>query len=292
MTKISLFVHIDKNTGREYTKNMENQALIKDLRSVGLPEKAAIVYSAVLELGMAFPSKIAEITKLNRSTTYKTLADLSVRGLVSQIEHRKKICYQIEKPAQLVNFAKNQIGAAEERFERAKKLLPDIEGLFALTPNKPRVRFFEGMEGVRTVYEDHVHEKESYEMLSYSNVEELMKLLPEKFVKDYVAKKERLGITTRAIFPNTEFNLSYNKEIYTEAPKSILVQSRFISPDTFPFKADVTMYGKNKVSIINFHEKILIGVIIEDPTIAGMMRMIFELAWHGVREQRAVEGDE
>lgn len=255
--------------------------LIQELRDIGLNEKAALIYAAVLELGVAFPSKVAEVTKLNRTTVYHVLTDLAVKGLVTEIERRNKICYQIERPGRIVNFAKSQIRLAEERAERAAKLLPEIEGLFALTPNKPRVRFFEGLDGILAIYEEHVAEKKAYEMAAYSNVEELIKLLPERFITRYVKAKQRIGITTRAIFPDTPYSREYNKEVYSETAKKFLVQSRFIDADTFPFKSDITMYGKDKVSIINFHEDTLIGVIIEDATVAGMMRMVFELSWTG-----------
>ncbi len=258
-----------------------NPSLIKDLRSIGLPEKSALVYAAVLEAGVAFPSKISETTKLNRSTVYKILSDLRVKGLVTEIERNKKLCYQIEDPSRLQSFAKSLIGVAEERYAYAQKIMPELEGLFSLSPKKPRVRFFEGLDGVLAVYNEHVGENEPYEMLSYSNVEELIKLLPKPFVQTYIKQKERIGITTRAIFPDSTLGKTYNKELYAGAPKNILIRSRTIPAESFPFKADVTMFGKTKISIINFHENVLIGVIIEDETIAGLMRMIFELAWKG-----------
>lgn len=258
-----------------------NAEIVKELRGIGLSDKAAAVYATVLELGVAYPSRVAELTKLNRTTVYHLLTDLAVKGLVTEIERKKKLCYQIEKPSRLINFTKSQIRLAEERAERAKKLLPEIEGLFSLTPSKPRVRFFEGLDGVLAVYEDHISESRSYEMVAYSNVEKLMKLLPERFVKDYIKKKERIGITTRAIFPDTRFSAKYNKEIYRGAPKKVLVQSRLIPTEAFPYEAEITMYGANKVSIINFQKNTLIGVIIEDETVANMMRMVFELAWKG-----------
>lgn len=258
-----------------------NQTLITDLKSVGLPEKTALVYAAVLESGMAFPSKISETTKLNRSTVYKVLEDLRHKGLVTEIERGKKLCYQIEDPAHLRALLKKQIASAEERYKNVQNMLPELQGLFSLLPNKPRVRFFEGLEGVLAVFGEHVAATEPYEMVSYSNVEELMKLLPKTFVNDYIKKKETIGITTRAIFPDTPFNNEYNKTIYSDVQKKFLVQSRFIPAKAFPYEADITMYGKNNVSIINFHENILIGVIIEDATIAGMMRMAFDLAWKG-----------
>lgn len=261
-----------------------NPVIINDVKSAGLPEKAAIVYAFVLESGSAFPSKIAEATKLNRSTVYKVLNDLHVRGLVTKIEHNKKLCYQIEDPVQLKIFADKQIDIAKQRFENVNKILPELQGLFSLLPNKPRVRFFEGLSGILTVYTEHISEEEPYEMISYSNVEELMKLLPPKFVKEYVKKKENLKIYTRAIFPDSKFSSDYNKTIYPDIQKKFLVNFRTIPSKDFPFKAEVTMFGKNKISIINFHENALIGVIIEDSAISGVMRMVFELAWKGAEK--------
>ncbi len=258
-----------------------NEQLIKELYGIGLSDKAALVYTAVLELGVAFPSKIAEMTKLNRSTVYHVLLDLTVKGLVTELERKKKLCYQIENPNKLINFTKSQIRLAEERAERAKKIIPEVEGLYNLIPNKPRVRFFEGLEGVLAVYEDHISVTKPYEMVAYSNVEKLMKLLPERFVKDYVAKKEKLGITTRAILPDTPFSADYNKEVYQDVAKKALVQSRLIPANEFPYETEITMYGPDKVSIVNFKKETLIGVIIEDETIAKTMRMAFELAWKG-----------
>ncbi len=257
---------------------METTLLAK-LRSVGMPDKSATVYAAVLEMGVAFPSKISERTKLNRSTVYKILDDLRLKGLMTELERGKKKCYQIEDPIHIQALAKKQIASAEERYENAKKILPELQGLFSFLPNKPRVHFFEGLEGILDIYSEHVAETEPYEMLSYSNVEDLMKMLPKTFVSNYVKKKEKIGITTRAFFPESEFSKSYNKEIYAGASKRVLIRSKFVPREKFPFKADITIYGKRKVSIINFHENTLIGVIIEDEMIAGMMRMAFDLAW-------------
>ncbi len=262
---------------------MDKSAVLKELKNIGLPDKAATVYAALLEMGVAFPSKIAEVTKLNRSTVYKVLSDLAARGLVSQIEQKNKLCYQIEQPTKLVGFAENQIAVAEERFERAKQIMPELEGLFSLTPNKPRVRFFEGIQGVMSVYEEHVQQPKPYEMVSFSNVEELIKRLPEAFVKRYIKEKQKKQIATRAIFPNSAFSTSYNEELYRGIDRRFLVDARYVEAHEFSFTSDITVFGTRFVSIINFHKSQPMAVIIEDETIAGMMRMIFSLAWKGAK---------
>ncbi len=262
---------------------MDNVLLSQELRKIGLPEKAALVYAFLLDSGIGFPSKIAERTKLNRSTVYHTLNELVARQLVSKVERGRKLCFQVEKPAHLVGFAKQQIQIAENRLERAVQLLPELESLYKLTPNKPKVSFFEGLAGILAVYADQINQTEPYEMVSYSNVEELFKLLPEKFTRDYIKKKQEKRITTRAIFPDSAFSHNYNKQVYRGIEKKFLVERRFIPVQDFPYKAEIAVYGTNKISIINFVERTLTGVIIEDTTIAGMLRMIFELAWRAAK---------
>lgn len=259
----------------------EHKQHINEVRALGLSEKAAQIYVTLLELGGAYPSKIAEVTKLNRSTVYALLTDLAIKGLVSEVEKRKKLYYQIEHPKKLVQFSKMQIHLAEERLEKAKKILPEFEGLFSNIPHKPVVRFFEGFEGVLSVYEDHLMVEQGYEMVGMSNVGELLKFAPRSFIEKYVKEKERLGITARGIFPDTEADTNYNETVYKKVHKKYWPELRFIPSELFPFKSEIVMYGKNKISMINFHENHPVGIIIEDDVSFQAMKLMFELAWRG-----------
>ena len=119
-------------------------------------------------------------------------------------------------------------------------------------------------------------------MLAFSNTADLMKFLPEKFRAAYIRKKGQVGITSRGILPDQEVDINYNKLIYKNVPQNLWPKLRHISREKFPFKSDLTIYGKNKVSIINFSDPQPAGTIIEDQTVYNMMKMIFELAWAGV----------
>lgn len=260
-----------------------NTSLAKKLERSGLSEKEASIYAYLLETGGAFPSDIAKHTGLNRTTTYKILAGLSIKGLVTELEKRKKFFYQAENPKSLERFASSQITIAKRQVESLGQILPILEGLYRASPNKPTIRFFEGEEGVLNVYRDHVEGNNRYEMLSFSNTSDLMDFITPKFRDEYIKKKEKIGITTRAILPNTDLDVGYNEEIYRNFPKKIWVKIKNISKKDFPSKCDLTIYGKNKVSIINFNEPKMAGTIIEDQVIHDMMKMIFELSWNGIK---------
>lgn len=258
--------------------------IISELKRAGLKQKEAQIYAALLELGGAYPSKIAEYTKMNRSTVYKILDELVIKGLVSELQKGKKLYYQIEKPEKLVRYAKSRIRLAKNRLENAKKVLPELEGLFAMTPHKPKVRFYEGLDGVLKVYSDHVDVKESYEMLAFSNASEYLKFIPKKHQREYTKKKEKMNIKTRGIVPDTKIDKKYNEIAYSHTDKKIWPKIRYIPVKMFPYQGEITIYGKDRVSLINFREKAYIGVIIEDQDIHDMMAAIFELSWIGAKE--------
>lgn len=263
-----------------------NKQPVDTLRSAGLSEKGATVYLALLELGGAFPSQIAKHTKLKRSTVYEILDDLAIKGLISELEKRNKYFYSIEHPNRLIHLSERSIMRAQEGKEKLQELLPVLEGLYAGATDKPKVSYFEGVTGVMEIYQDHTAGENKYEMLGFVNVAELMRFLPQKKYREYVLRKQKLGIKTRGIIPDTPEDRAYEKTIYRNTSKKILPKVRRIPKEAFPWKGDITIYGANKISIVNFNENQVVGIIITSGTIHQMMRMIFELAWKGASQTR------
>lgn len=259
------------------------QKIIHALRSAGLSEKGALVYAALLELGGAFPSQIAKYTRIKRSTVYEILDDLAIKGLVSELEKRNKYFYSIEHPNRLLHLSERSIVCAQESQQKLHEFLPILEGLYAGSIDKPKISYFEGATGVMEIYKDHTSIEKKYEMLGFVNVAKLMQFLPQKKYREYVLRKEKLGISTRGIIPDTTDDRAYEKTVYRSTSKKILPKVRHIPKASFPWKGDITIYGEDRVSIVSFDENKITGVIITSQTIHQMMRMIFELAWKGTK---------
>lgn len=261
--------------------NIKDKNLLNKLGKSGLNDKEALVYLALLELGGAFPSRIAEYTSLNRSTVYKILLNLSVRGLVNEIEKRNKLFYQIEKPQKLVRYNESKIRMAEESLDVVKNILPDIENLYSSFEDKPKITYYEKEEGILQIYEDHISVKRPYEMVAWANAHELIGLLPKDFFDHYVKTKERIGITTRGILPDTPDNRAFNGIRYMGIDDKLVPKLRYVSRENFPAThlGEITIYGDKKVSIVNFAKDKMIGTVIEDASIHKIMKMIFELSW-------------
>ncbi len=265
---------------------IKNYSLVEKLIKSGFTDKEAKIYVSVLELGGAYPSKVAEYAEINRSTTYHVLTTLSIRGLVSEIEKKSKIFYQIEKPDKVIRYTEGRIRRAEEESDQMKSILPDIEGLFGALGTRPKVAYYENTEGMMAIYEDMIATDKKYEMLAWSNASELEKVFPTKFFENFRRSKEKIGITTKGIIPDTEENREYNAKFFSGYKKEVVPEIKYVKKEKFPFKGEITIYGENKIAIINLNKEFLTGTIIEDETIHNMMKMIFDLSWNSglVRE--------
>ncbi len=249
------------------------------IKKLGLSEKEAIVYAYILGVHGAFPSDIASKTHLNRSTVYKVLISLSVKGLVAEVEKNKKIFYQAETPKKLRYFAKHRLEDAELAYSSTEEIIPLLEKFFNKEEGKSNVTFYEGKAKVIEVYLRHIEVEKGYKMTAFANVVGIKKFLPAKIFHFYKKEKERLGITARGITSSNPYSYQFQKDTHTGIKRNIWPELRFVPEELFPFPAEITMFDNNKVSIIKFDEENPIGIVIEDKMVHDMMNMLFEFIW-------------
>jgi len=239
---------------------MENE-LIQILRSLGLTEKESKVYLACTELGTCAVSKIAQKAKINRVTTYDILEKLKGRGLVSFYTKKKVRYFSSTNPELLLE-------QFEKRTNDLRTALPKFKRLTGET-NHPRIRYFEGLDGIKAIYADTLTSKT--EILNFSNSIEIREQWPN-YDKEYVAKRAKKKIFLKGICPND----NVGKRVHDEDEK-YQREMRLIPADTFKFTNEINIYD-DKVSIISFKDE-LIGMIIESSEIANSQRAIFDMCW-------------
>ncbi len=260
-----------------------NILLEEKLRKTGLKDKEAKVFAYLIETGGAYPSAIARDTKINRSSVYMILEGLTIRGFVGEVEKKKKLFYYPESAQKFLRTMKDQIHIAENLYEHAQKLVPEIEGILKLSEGKPRVTFYEGKDEVIKAYVSQIDGKGNFELLAFANTTELKKFMPWKIFRNYIETKEKKKITARGIIPNDAKDLDFIKDTHTGITPKYKPTARYVSKEIFPFKGEIIIYQQNKVQFVKFDDVHPIAVIIEDTMIHDMMKMIFELAWVGAK---------
>jgi hypothetical protein len=137
------------------------------------------------------------------------------------------------------------------------------------------VRFFEGWEGLRKVYEDTLTAES--ELLNFANSAVVRRHWPE-YDEQYVDARVKRGIRLRGISPDDEAG----KRVHGEDKKK-LREIRLVPAADFDFKNEINVYD-HKVAICSFDsglkgDKDMFGVIIESKEVAETQRQIFEMAW-------------
>jgi HTH-type transcriptional regulator, sugar sensing transcriptional regulator len=237
------------------------------LMEIGLSDKESGVYLALLELGRGTVSQISRKANINRTTGYDILDTLAQKGLVSISGKEPKQEYTAESPENLSTFIAHEIQKKHEALRKTESLIPELKSLHNVT-DRPRVRFYEGEEGLTQVYEDTLTSHEP--IRAYATVDDMHKGLPNYFPK-YYKRRASAGIEIRAIIPATETGYDRASRDKEEARESALVPV-----DKFYFSPEINIYD-NKVMIASWREKL--GIIIESAEIADAMKKIYELSW-------------
>lgn len=246
----------------------------QELKNLGLSEKEARVYLAVLELGPETVQNIAKKAQTNRPTTYLQIESLKQKGLMSEFLKGKKAFYSAESPGRLLSL----LGALEKNLEfrksEAQRILPMLNELFAGAGERPKVRFFEGIEGVKAMQEDFLAVGDK-KIESFTNLDKLFEMFPG-YENEYTKHRINHGVKALVIYTRK------NGPVDGATAREKLREARYISPGKLPMSADITIFG-NKVALITY-KAMPVSIIIEDADIAAAMRAIFYLTWSGLRE--------
>ncbi len=240
---------------------MLSHTMLSTLQKIGLSEKEAKVYLAALELGPSVVSDIAQKAKINRVTTYDILEKLIHKGFMS-FYARKGVKYFSPTDPEIM------IKEVKRRTDDLVKSLPELRRIHGKT-NHPSVQYFEGIDGIKTIYSDTL--KSKTEILNYANSKEVRIHWPN-YDEEYVEKRVKNKIYLRGIAPYDEYGLKVKNE-----DKKYYREIRLVPLEEFGFTNEINIYD-DKVAIISFKDE-LIGMIIESPEIANTQRAIFKMAW-------------
>jgi sugar-specific transcriptional regulator TrmB len=245
--------------------------IVSELEALGFTAEESKVYFALLQLGSSYVSAIARRAEVHRVVCYKVLEQLATLGLVSSFLKNKIRHYAIESPTILLRKER-------ERYERAEKLLPELLSITNALAYKPKIQYYEGLEGMKNIFEETL--KATGEMVGYTNLEALPKVIPEDFLRDYAKRKVARRIKSRMLSPHTPAALRYLQSYYPKGFDRSLVEILFVNPREFLFEYEITIYGNN-VAILSLNPDERMGLIIESPVYARTQRAAFQLAWLG-----------
>ncbi|MBI2636662.1 MAG: TrmB family transcriptional regulator [Parcubacteria group bacterium] len=124
------------------------------LKKFGFNDKEILVYLTLLRLGSAPIRAISETLNINRTTVHSMLRTLGDYGLVSFVDKEKRRYFAAEPPEHLLGALKMKQNDLEQTRADIEKIIPELKSLYEKSEFKPKVKYFEGDPGIRTILQD------------------------------------------------------------------------------------------------------------------------------------------
>ncbi|MBT4121550.1 TrmB family transcriptional regulator [bacterium] len=233
------------------------------LKKFGLNDKEIKIYLTLLKLGPTSVRKIAEKSGINRGTSYDVLKNLRTLGLVTYYHKATKQFFVAEDPHKLLEATDSKIGNLNEVKKKLNKIIPELKSLHDSADNKPVVKYYEGLSGVRTILQDVLEStnKEYFVFSSTSISPYLYKAFPS-FTKQRI--KKNIKVKVISIGAGGELaKLSERKWLSKKegTPTYILIYS-------------------NKVAMISINQDNKpLGLITEDKSLYHTQLQLFNYIW-------------
>jgi sugar-specific transcriptional regulator TrmB len=252
-------------------RTIEASMLEKYLEEIGLSDKEAALYLALLGFESATPSELSEKTGIKRTTVYVVLETLQKKGLVSEVPKGKISSFQAEPPERLETYVEQQRLRLEETAAKLVDLIPVIKGLQREGGEKPIVKFYDGKDGILSMVEDFYigTEEGGVALLIYPRA-----LLDQTFPERQKYKDIRLK------------KHIHNKVIYTDprgdAPEGRMTERVRVDAEKYPFLCDIAIYrDRVRFSILGDP---LSGISIRSKDVARTLQSLFQLAFENLKK--------
>ncbi len=252
------------------------------LTQLGLTEKEAKLYLTLLEIGPNPASSVSRKAGITRTTAYAALETLKEKGLLSLVEQGGIQQFSAVDPQKLEEYAKNQQEKATANLQNISALVPTLQSLTGDLVMAPKVKYFEGTNGIKTIYNDITStlkglKKADRLKLVFSSSPNLKPEL-QKILDGAKEDRKKHKISARFIVPNsprTKKRLDKADEYLSE----LKLMPKDIEMD---FDSEVNIY-KDKIAIMSLNNERPHGIIIESNNIAATQRTLFEIIWRACK---------
>jgi sugar-specific transcriptional regulator TrmB len=248
----------------------DNPMLEKFLEEIGLTDKEAPVYLALLGQDSATPSELAEKTGIKRTTVYVVLESLEKKGLASELPSGTTSRFHAEPPERLQTYIERQRVLLEEKSARLKDIIPQIKSVSRGKGERPIIKFFEGRDGAISANEEfyEMHEKRSKEGYFIFNRDLMESTYSEKERERFVKIRKDKEVVPMSV---------YNKKSGDYPFKTPGNRIR-IDAEKYPILADITVIEDRIIATTMSDDTVSILIKSTDlaVTLASLVRYIHD----------------
>jgi len=238
------------------------------LRRLELSSPQQTIYLSLLKQGQSTARLLADRTGLTRPSVYDQLKTLITIDLVVELDIDGKAQFAAAPLKHLEALLTDRIDRLEQSRAQLAVALPTLEA--GLATVVPKIRFFEGGDGVKQILKDIMwHDHTTLQMLwSYS---EMNQVFDATFLQWFDERRQVRSLRVELLTPLTDYkNLP---SLLTSGSKDVV----HCLPKNTPLSMATIIYD-SKVAFISSNTEAF-GFIVESREFASIERMKFASLW-------------
>ncbi len=243
----------------------------KLLQDIGLSDKEASVYLALLGVESADVSDISLKTKIKRPTVYVILQQLLKKGLASETSGPRRVIYQAEPPEHIETYIERQILSLKDKESLIKENISQLKALHKESGEKPVVRFYEGKEGILSAGEEIFNEIDKNDPFVYM-------IYPKDIVDKYFNVSDRKQVRSKRRSKDIKARAVYTSQSGDLPTSDEVSHRKKLEDGQYPIFNDITVY--NDGVWISIFGKRISGIVIKNKdvakTIKSLIRFMFD----------------
>jgi len=242
----------------------------------GLSDAQAAAYSFLMQNSPIAPPALALLIEESRTNTYKVLEQLEELGLAQKDESAKKIKYWAKNPSSLLQLVKDRQQEAELQAKKLESSLPSLVHDFMKHNEQPGVKFYQGKEGIKEIFNDQIKTCEELTIVRTISDSTLYGSDTMREMRNLFAKNN----IKRTVFSPDSPSIPIRWRD-TDGPR--LIERVFMEKEDYTASVEWGVYD-DKLAIISYGQEV-IGMIIESPQIAEGFKQLLSIAEKGLKNR-------
>lgn len=238
------------------------------LQNIGLSPNEAKIYEALIYLGKASVSQIANKSNIHRRNVYDSLNRLLEKGLVFQIFQAGENIYSSVNPDKLLELI-------HEKEIEINKILPEMKKIYHQKPLEEVAFIYKGLEGFKNYMRDLVRVGEPVDFLGAKALW-FTPNIPSYFLENFQKEMKKKKVTYRTIFDH-RVKEQLPEAIAKVGGKYKIFPKKYSTPGVCDIFGDYVVTF-NSVGVGNFGEEGTIFVL-KNKELAENYRIWFQFIW-------------
>jgi len=243
---------------------------------LNLTRDHSLIYWGLIELGKATYVDIAKKTDIPRSSCYIYVHDLISSGLATEIIEKTKKYILPESPEKILMLLDDRKIKLNNSIKQYKSDLSNLLLQYNAIADKPSVKFYKGIEGIKTILFETLTENDEILVLCQGDEPHMVEKEDPDYILEYIKEFKKRKCKSREIIETRGRSRKYQKEFNDENQKIILAP-HIEREDTTHI--DKIIYG-NKVAIIEYTRER--AILIDDYYISLNEKISFNVLWNAL----------